>query len=113
MGACCGDNGQLTVTDMDRIEISNLNRQFLFRKDHVGCQKSTTAGSVAQTMNGALKVRAMEVRVGPDTEDTFDDAFWDAQDCVVNALDNIQARIYVDSRCVWFEKPLLESGTLG
>lgn len=34
-------------------------------------------------------------------------------DCVVNALDNVNARLYVDSRCVYFCKPLLESGTLG
>merc|ERR1719226_139973 len=64
-------------------------------------------------MNKDLKVEALEVRVGGDTEDTFDDVFWDSLDCVVNALDNIQARLYVDSRCVWFAKPLLESGTLG
>ena len=32
---------------------------------------------------------------------------------VVNALDNVNARLYVDSRCVYFNKPLLESGTLG
>lgn len=34
-------------------------------------------------------------------------------DVVVNALDNVNARLYVDSRCVYFNKPLLESGTLG
>jgi ubiquitin-activating enzyme E1 len=32
---------------------------------------------------------------------------------VVNAVDNIGARLYVDQRCAWFEKPLFESGTLG
>ncbi len=32
---------------------------------------------------------------------------------VVNALDNVNARLYVDQRCVYFNKPLLESGTLG
>ncbi len=32
---------------------------------------------------------------------------------VVNALDNVNARLYVDQRCVYFCKPLLESGTLG
>mmetsp|Transcript_140086 Transcript_140086/g.349111 ORF Transcript_140086/g.349111 Transcript_140086/m.349111 type:complete len:1038 (+) Transcript_140086:74-3187(+) len=112
-GACCGPTGKVTVTDMDRIEPSNLNRQFLFRQSDVGQPKSVTAARAAQAMNGSLKVEAMEVRVGNDTEDTFDDAFWGGLDAVVNALDNIQARLYVDSRCVWFAKPLLESGTLG
>jgi len=112
IGASCG-GGKVLVTDMDRIEISNLNRQFLFRQTDVGSSKSQVAARAAKAMNADLKVDAMEVRVGPDTEETFDDAFWDSLDCVVNALDNIQARMYVDSRCVWFSKPLLESGTLG
>jgi len=113
IGACTGDRGKVTVTDMDRIEISNLNRQFLFRQSDVGTSKSLTAARAAKAMNNSLKIEASEVRVGTDTEDRFDDTFWDSLDCVVNALDNIQARMYVDSRCVWFAKPLLESGTLG
>jgi len=113
LGACCGENGKATVTDMDRIEVSNLNRQFLFRQTDVGQPKSTTAAAAARAMNGALKVQAMETRVGNDSEELFDDAFWSSLHCVVNALDNIQARMYIDSRCVWFAKPLLESGTLG
>lgn len=32
---------------------------------------------------------------------------------VANALDNVAARRYVDSRCVNAHTPLLESGTLG
>ena len=105
--------GKVTVTDMDRIEVSNLNRQFLFRSHHVGQQKSTTAAQAAVEMNPDFHCEALEVRVGPDTEETFNDQFWEGLDCVVNALDNIQARLYVDSRCVWYGKPLLESGTLG
>lgn len=55
----------------------------------------------------------MELLVGPKSEDTFNDQFWLALDGVCNALDNIEARFYVDTQCVKYEKSLLESGTMG
>ena len=43
----------------------------------------------------------------------YDEDFFDGIDGVTNALDNVKARLYMDQRCVLYEKPLLESGTLG
>jgi len=43
MGFCSDKNSLFTVTDNDNIEISNLNRQFLFRKNNVGKSKSVIA----------------------------------------------------------------------
>ena len=43
MGISTDKDGLVSVTDDDNIEISNLNRQFLFRKDNVGKSKSETA----------------------------------------------------------------------
>lgn len=113
MGIGCSDNGKVHVTDNDNIEVSNLNRQFLFRKGNVGHSKSETACDIAKGINGKLHVQDYMTRVGPDTEEVFNDPFWASLDFVVNAVDNINARLYVDGRCVWYEKPLLESGTLG
>jgi ubiquitin-activating enzyme E1 len=113
MGVACGEAGLLTVTDDDVIEKSNLSRQFLFRDWNIGSSKSTCSAEAAARINPAIRIKALQNRVSPETEDVFDDSFWEGLDVVVNALDNVNARLYVDSRCVYFGKPLLESGTLG
>jgi len=113
MGVSCGPSGLVTCTDMDRIEISNLSRQFLFRARHVGKPKSTTAAKVAQEMNPSFNVEALEMKVWSETEDHFDDHFWDNLDLCWNALDNVHARKYTDNKCLLHSKPLLESGTQG
>jgi len=109
----CGPRGKLFVTDADRIELSNLTRQFLFREHNVGQPKSKAAAAMATVMNKDIKVEALELFVGPKTEDAFNDDFWINLDGVCNALDNMEARLYVDGNCVKYEKPLLESGTMG
>ena len=45
--------------------------------------------------------------------DIYDAGFFANIDGVTNALDNVDARLYMDRRCVFYLKPLLESGTLG
>ncbi|XP_019188628.1 PREDICTED: ubiquitin-activating enzyme E1 1-like isoform X2 [Ipomoea nil] len=113
MGVACNSQGKLTVTDDDVIEKSNLSRQFLFRDWNIGQAKSTVAAAAATSINPHFLVEALQNRVGPETENVFDDTFWENLNVVINALDNVNARLYVDQRCVYFQKPLLESGTLG
>ncbi|ATZ55548.1 Bcuba1 [Botrytis cinerea B05.10] len=115
IGLATGPKGKIFVTDMDSIEKSNLNRQFLFRPKDVGKLKSDCAAEAVQAMNPDLKghIVTMRDRVGQDTEHIFNEQFWYQLDGVTNALDNVDARTYVDRRCVFFRKPLLESGTLG
>ena len=51
MGASCGSQGKLTLTDDDVIEKSNLSRQFLFRDWNIGEAKSRVAASVVVAIN--------------------------------------------------------------
>lgn len=113
LGIGTGDEGVITVTDDDTIENSNLNRQFLFRKQHIGQFKSETATEVAKQMNPSLNTKALTMRVEPATESEFTDEFFDSLTFIVNAVDNIKARQYVDSKAVLHQKWLFESGTLG
>lgn len=112
MGLASGE-GEVIVTDMDTIEKSNLNRQFLFRPWDVTKMKSETAAAAVKQMNPSVRITGHQNRVGPDTEKIYDDDFFESLDGVANALDNVDARMYMDRRCVYYRKPLLESGTLG
>ena len=105
--------GRVTVTDMDLIERSNLNRQFLFRSADVGQLKAVVAAREAMRLNPQLHVASHALRVGPDSENVYNDGFWESLDGVITALDNVEARLYVDQRCVYYQRALFDSGTLG
>lgn len=113
MGLGSGPNGLITVTDMDTIEKSNLNRQFLFRSWDVQKSKAEVASRAAKEMNPYLNIRTYLNRVGPETEHIYNEEFFKSVDVVCNALDNVKTRLYVDSKCIEYRKPLIESGTLG
>lgn len=115
VGLATGPKGVIHVTDLDTIEKSNLNRQFLFRAKDLGKFKSEVAAAAVTEMNRELKghILCKQEPVGENTENIYTKEFFAGLDGVTNALDNVAARQYMDRRCVFYEKPLLESGTLG
>ncbi|CAF0891592.1 unnamed protein product [Didymodactylos carnosus] len=113
MGIGCQKNGAIYVTDMDSIEKSNLNRQFLFRQWNIGQMKSKVAAEAVKQMNSDVNIHAFIERVASETEHMYDSNFFNQLDGVVNALDNVAARQYIDQRCVYYRKTLVDSGTLG
>lgn len=114
VGIGSGATGRVHVTDMDRIELSNLNRQFLFHREDIHEWKSETARRKILGLNADVKMTSYTLPVGKESAQTvFGDDFWKSLDLVVNALDNIEARRFVDGQCRWYRKPLYESGTMG
>jgi len=113
LGIGTDPKGKVAITDNDHIELSNLNRQFLFRNTHIKKPKSKIASKEVEKINPSFKPQAFEHLVSPDTENIFDEKFWASQNFIVNAVDNRKARLYIDSKCVWHKKALFDSGTLG
>ena len=70
MGLATGPKGRIVVTDLDTIEKSNLNRQFLFRPKDVGSFKSEAGRRAVVEMNEKLegKVEVFKLAVGGETE---------------------------------------------
>jgi ubiquitin-activating enzyme E1 len=73
MGVGSGPNGIIHVTDLDTIEKSNLNRQFLFRAKDLGKFKSEVAAAAVAAMNPDLQdhISCKQEPVGPDTESEY------------------------------------------
>ena len=113
MGFCSDKNNKFTVTDNDNIEISNLSRQFLFRKKNVGKSKSVIAVESVKEMNPNFNGEAKQAKVCNETEDIFNEEFWNAQNMVVYAVDSVDARKYIDNKVVLYQKFAVDSGTLG
>ena len=113
MGISTAKNAKVIVTDNDNIETSNLNRQFLFHKKHRGLEKSKCACRQVKKMNNEFNCEAHINLVNEDTENIYNEKFWESQDFIFNAVDNNQSRQYIDSQCILFHKNLIDSGTEG
>ena len=113
MGISTAKNAKVIVTDNDNIETSNLNRQFLFRKEHRGFEKSKCACKNIKKMNKDFNCEAHINLVSEDTEQIYNEQFWNNQNFIFNAVDNNKARKYIDSQCILFNKCLIDSGTEG
>ena len=107
-----GVNGNIYVTDPDHIEKSNLNRQFLFRSDHIGMSKSMIASKSIIDLNNNMNIIPFEDKVGSESPKSNEKLFKD-RNIIINALDNIKARKFVDELCLQKQLPLFESGTMG
>lgn len=108
-----GHGSKLTITDMDKIETSNLNRQFIFTEKDIGNFKSKVAEEKIKLMNSKININSCIDEISKKTENKFNKNFWKKQDFIINALDNVNSRVYIDSQCVIYDKPLIDSGTLG
>lgn len=106
----CAGFGHITIIDLDTIDLSNLNRQFLFNKSHIKKSKSLVAASVAGQFNPHVEILPHH---GNIKESQFGYDFFNKFDVVLNALDNLDARRWVNKMCIATGVPLLESGTTG
>jgi ubiquitin-activating enzyme E1 len=103
----------IKIVDPDHIEKSNLSRQFLFRNEDIGKSKCMTAiKTIKEIVDDNINLIGYDRKLTSEDINFTSNIFKEA-DIVISALDNIQARKYVDSIC--FDKclPLFESGTMG
>ncbi|KAI1111434.1 hypothetical protein F5Y14DRAFT_313336 [Nemania sp. NC0429] len=102
--------GEVHIVDLDTIDLSNLNRQFLFRHEHIKKSKAEIAKEAAQRFNPNVTIIAYHANI---KDAQFNLKWFKTFDLVFNALDNLEARRHVNRMCLAADVPLIESGTTG
>lgn len=105
---------KISVIDMDTIELTNLNRQFLFRDKDVGRAKAVVASEAILE-----KIEGIEIKPYYNKIQDFDDEFYRQFTIVVCGLDSIEARRWINNKIVNIALnydqiiPIIDGGTEG
>lgn len=101
--------GFLRLVDFDRIEESNLQRQFLFQSTDVGQPKVEVAGRELQKINPWTTMEAVNLKV--DSTNLLE--LLADIDLVLDGSDNFATRDMINQACVQAKVPLLSAAAIG
>ena len=107
------NSGSVLVIDDDNIEISNLNRQFLFHEEHKGKSKACIACQSSKEINKDLICSYISKRISPDNKDIFNKSYFKDVDFVLGAIDSNQGNYYLVKQCELYDKIFIKGGTGG
>ena len=111
--ALLGISNSVMVIDDDNIEISNLNRQFLFQEKHKGMSKASIACSSAKEINNDFKCNYYVKRISPENKNIFNKSYFLDVDFVLGAIDSQDGNYYLAKQCELFEKIFIKGATKG
>ena len=101
--------GFLRLADNDRVELSNLNRQLLFRPDDIGREKSVAAMERLHILNPEIQVEGISQTI--DNE-TINELVKDI-DLIVDAMDNFATRFILNQAAFSRHLPMIHGAVRG
>jgi adenylyltransferase/sulfurtransferase len=100
--------GRLVIADADSVDLTNLQRQILYRTDSVGGRKVEEAKRTLQAVNPEVEVVPLAQRVAAAEVDRLvEDA-----DVVLDCSDNFATRHLLNRACVQRGKPLISGAAI-
>jgi len=98
--------GHVAIADMDRVELSNLSRSVLFRETDEGKFKAECAARAARQIFDGMQTIPLVGNILAD----LGLGWFRWADCVIGALDNREARVFVNSACARVGRPWIDGG---
>lgn len=88
--------GKITIVDKDEVDITNINRQIIALTSTVGKDKVTVAEERINDINPDIDVVAIKLNVN---KDNIDSIITSDYNYVVDAVDNLEAKIAIIKKC--------------
>lgn len=98
--------GQIDLIDSDCVDITNLNRQIIALHSTVGKLKVEVMRDRILDINPNVKVNVFPILFLPENSSQFD---FSAYDYVIDAVDNVTAKIELAVKCQESNTPLIAS----
>lgn len=93
--------GQIGMVDDDRIELSNLHRQILYREEQIGQFKVDIAKQQLEALNPTIEVQAYATRLAADNAEELINKY----DIIADCTDNFYTRYLIHDTCFRLQKP--------
>ena len=100
--------GRLTIADPDKVDLTNLQRQVLYRTDSVGMPKVAAARSALSALNPEVEIVPVEKRL----DEKSLQAYVKEVDVVIDCSDNFATRHALNRACVARKKPLVSGAAI-
>lgn len=101
--------GRIGLIDDDVVDISNLQRQVLFKEVDQGKSKAEAAKQALAALNSECIIRAYPERFGVENAERLVTGY----DVIIDGTDNFSSKFLINDACVKFGKPLVYGSILG
>ena len=95
--------GKIGILDADVVDITNLQRQVLYKIEDIGSPKASTAALHLAKMNDTIEYEAVKQNLRPENAETFIKNY----DIIVDCTDNFTARYLINDYCIKLNKPFV------
>lgn len=95
--------GEIGIIDDDRIEVSNLQRQVIYKSSSVGKSKVLEAAAMVLALNPSIKINAITEKL--DSKNAI--SLFERYDIMVDATDNLNTKYLINDACCVTNKPFV------
>lgn len=100
--------GKIGITDGDKVELSNLQRQIIHETSDIGRAKAESASDAINDLNPNVSVDVYKQRLNEDNAENIISKY----DIIIDGSDNFETRFLVNDICVKLKKPLVTAAIL-